>query len=239
MNNNASYPPPQLPQGWLALWDEKSQRYYYVEQATGKTQWEVPTGDSNIPSPMGFPTPNNTPQSTYSPSSTPAYPQQQPIPAGGESNSYIGTAGNNTNNINNSTPSGSSMPGDGTNDRGLGSFVSGFMKPSHGGGSHGFPGGALGGALGGAALTLAATKLAGKHSNHSGGHSSGASGLIGNLFGGGGSGHNNGYYPPPPPPNYGYGYDQGYGHGNHGHHGHHGHHGNHAPHAPHAPYGHH
>lgn len=32
-------PPPvssQLPQGWIQQWDQNSQRYYYVEQATGK-----------------------------------------------------------------------------------------------------------------------------------------------------------------------------------------------------------
>jgi hypothetical protein len=30
----------------IALWDETSQRYYYLEQATGLTQWDVPTADS-------------------------------------------------------------------------------------------------------------------------------------------------------------------------------------------------
>jgi hypothetical protein len=33
---------PQLPPGWIQQWDANSQRYYYVEQATGRTQWEPP-----------------------------------------------------------------------------------------------------------------------------------------------------------------------------------------------------
>lgn len=33
---------PALPPGWLAQWDQGSQRWYYLEQATGRTQWELP-----------------------------------------------------------------------------------------------------------------------------------------------------------------------------------------------------
>ena len=33
---------PQLPPGWLQQWDTNSQRYYYLEQATGRSQWEPP-----------------------------------------------------------------------------------------------------------------------------------------------------------------------------------------------------
>ena len=33
---------PQLPPGWIQQRDADSQRYYYVEQATGRTQWEPP-----------------------------------------------------------------------------------------------------------------------------------------------------------------------------------------------------
>ena len=42
-------PPPQghgggppCPPGWHAQWDPNSQRYYYVEQATGRTTWDLP-----------------------------------------------------------------------------------------------------------------------------------------------------------------------------------------------------
>ena len=31
-----------LPPGWIQQWDQNSQRYFYVEQATGRTQWEPP-----------------------------------------------------------------------------------------------------------------------------------------------------------------------------------------------------
>ncbi|KAL8923100.1 MAG: hypothetical protein Q9208_004784 [Pyrenodesmia sp. 3 TL-2023] len=34
--------PPSLPPGWVAQWDPNSQRYYFLEQATGRTQWDPP-----------------------------------------------------------------------------------------------------------------------------------------------------------------------------------------------------
>ncbi|EME88789.1 uncharacterized protein MYCFIDRAFT_87575 [Pseudocercospora fijiensis CIRAD86] len=39
-----SAPPgqPPLPPGWMAQFDQNSQKWYYVEQATGRTQWEPP-----------------------------------------------------------------------------------------------------------------------------------------------------------------------------------------------------
>ena len=39
-----------LPPGWIQQWDANSQRYYYVEQATGCTQWEPPTADYGLSS---------------------------------------------------------------------------------------------------------------------------------------------------------------------------------------------
>jgi hypothetical protein len=35
-----------MPPGWVAQWDQNGQRWYYVEQATGRTQWDPP---SNLP----------------------------------------------------------------------------------------------------------------------------------------------------------------------------------------------
>jgi hypothetical protein len=35
-----------MPPGWTAQWDQNGQRWYYVEQATGRTQWDPP---SNLP----------------------------------------------------------------------------------------------------------------------------------------------------------------------------------------------
>ncbi|ETI29584.1 hypothetical protein G647_02037 [Cladophialophora carrionii CBS 160.54] len=47
---------PPLPPGWIAQWDQNSQRYYYVEQATGRTQWEPPIWQgSPPPAPPGGP----------------------------------------------------------------------------------------------------------------------------------------------------------------------------------------
>ncbi|KAJ9502595.1 hypothetical protein LTR96_005716 [Exophiala xenobiotica] len=57
-NIYGQYPPycqppgPQLPPGWIAQWDGTSQRWYYLEQATGRTQWElwnVPPGGAGTP----------------------------------------------------------------------------------------------------------------------------------------------------------------------------------------------
>ena len=33
---------PPLPPGWEQVWDHNAQRYYYLERATGRTQWEFP-----------------------------------------------------------------------------------------------------------------------------------------------------------------------------------------------------
>ena len=32
------------PPGWNAQYDQGSQRWYYVEHATGRTSWEMPSG---------------------------------------------------------------------------------------------------------------------------------------------------------------------------------------------------
>ncbi|KAL8974849.1 MAG: hypothetical protein Q9197_000928 [Variospora fuerteventurae] len=49
---------PPLPPGWIAQWDANSQRYYFLEQATGRTQWEPPhqiVGSHSGPPPFGAP----------------------------------------------------------------------------------------------------------------------------------------------------------------------------------------
>lgn len=40
---------PTLPSGWTTLFDSQQQRWYYVEQKTCRTQWEVPTAESVPP----------------------------------------------------------------------------------------------------------------------------------------------------------------------------------------------
>ncbi|TWU74901.1 hypothetical protein ED733_003942 [Metarhizium rileyi] len=42
-NEGPSFGPPQLPPGWIAQWDGASKKYYYVQLATGVSQWEIPT----------------------------------------------------------------------------------------------------------------------------------------------------------------------------------------------------
>ncbi|KAF3386853.1 hypothetical protein F1880_001270 [Penicillium rolfsii] len=38
-----SSPPPRLPDGWLPQWEGVQRQWYYVQRATGKSQWDVPT----------------------------------------------------------------------------------------------------------------------------------------------------------------------------------------------------
>lgn len=52
-----SFGPPPLPEGWIAQWDGIGRKYYFVQLATGASQWETPTQ----PAPTG-PTPQATPQ---------------------------------------------------------------------------------------------------------------------------------------------------------------------------------
>lgn len=48
-----------LPPGWIKQWDSTSQRWYFVEQTTGRTQWEPPVllaqsyGEQNTYPPTG------------------------------------------------------------------------------------------------------------------------------------------------------------------------------------------
>ncbi|CEJ87093.1 hypothetical protein VHEMI04299 [[Torrubiella] hemipterigena] len=42
---------PMLPPGWATLHDAEQGRWYYVEQTTNRTQWEVPTLQSPAPPP--------------------------------------------------------------------------------------------------------------------------------------------------------------------------------------------
>ena len=52
---------PTLPPGWTAQWDQNSQRWYYLEQATGRTQWDLPQ-----PSQAGYP-PSGAPHGSFAP----------------------------------------------------------------------------------------------------------------------------------------------------------------------------
>ncbi|KAG1137534.1 hypothetical protein G6F37_011149 [Rhizopus arrhizus] len=144
---NPSQPPPQLPAGWIALWDESSQRYYYLEQATGRTQWELPTQPSS-----SFNTVNGGESSSYQSSyaqsysnNSPAvtsYPTQQtyPYPTASDPNS----------------PYPSNNPGVEGQDRGLGNVFKGY-----------------GGAVAGGLIGFAAGKFLGNHHHGNNHHQNG------------------------------------------------------------------
>lgn len=55
-----SAPPPTVPEGWLAQWEGSSKKWYFVQPATGKSQWDIPTEPF-------IPTPSSTPHSIASP----------------------------------------------------------------------------------------------------------------------------------------------------------------------------
>ena len=80
-----SHAPPSLPEGWyvflfkmhrsklntslhrLAQWEGQSRKYYYVERATGHSQWDIPTQPA-----LSVPTPDPTPQPITHPFSQPS-----------------------------------------------------------------------------------------------------------------------------------------------------------------------
>ena len=51
-------PPPPLPYGWVQEWEPSTRRAFFVETATGRSQWEAPIADSeygsrDLPPPGG------------------------------------------------------------------------------------------------------------------------------------------------------------------------------------------
>ena len=46
MNQLSNREPPKLPPGWKAQWDEEYQTFFYINERTGETQWELPTEDT-------------------------------------------------------------------------------------------------------------------------------------------------------------------------------------------------
>lgn len=161
-SNGPSFAPPQLPLGWIAQWDPKNKRYYFVQPSTGTTTWEVPQHPSsaaNSPAPHQNPYPTPGPEQQYG-----AYQVEQTTvmqTPGGEAHVQSTRAG------------------------GFGG-IAGSMAQNllSGGGKHGKQSGGLGG--------LASGLLSGgKHSSGSGSSSGGGglTGLAGSLLGGGGK-HN-------------------------------------------------
>ncbi|CAG8780030.1 14608_t:CDS:2, partial [Gigaspora rosea] len=84
--SNSSYPgsqapPPQqpalqpLPPGWISLYDHASQKYYFVNQATGISQWDPPPP---VPQYYSQPPPNYSPPSQPPPNQRYSSPSQPP-----------------------------------------------------------------------------------------------------------------------------------------------------------------
>jgi hypothetical protein len=71
-----------MPPGWLAQWDQGSQRWYYVDQSTGRTQWDPPHGG---PPPQGpyAPPPPGAHDTRGAPDTSSGYYQGAPAGQGG------------------------------------------------------------------------------------------------------------------------------------------------------------
>ncbi|KAH8899683.1 hypothetical protein GQ53DRAFT_802166 [Thozetella sp. PMI_491] len=168
-----TFPPPSLPRGWVAQWDASSKKYYFVQLATGVSQWETPTdaapvGGGNTPAnhvdhPYGGP-PGGKPEVITHPDGSQTVKHadgtMEPIMPGQDGTRGIGGDG----------PQG---------ERGIGSFLMNQISGNHGGGSHG---------AGGLANQLLSglTHAGGNHSSGGGGGSGIggklASQLASNLF---------------------------------------------------------
>ncbi|KAI5841895.1 hypothetical protein DFP73DRAFT_115843 [Morchella snyderi] len=62
-------PPPIMPEGWVARFDERYQRFYYVNTYTKQSQWEKPPGTIDPPAPGPSPTDFDRPPAYNSESS--------------------------------------------------------------------------------------------------------------------------------------------------------------------------
>ncbi|KAL1883064.1 hypothetical protein VTK73DRAFT_9990 [Phialemonium thermophilum] len=70
-------PPPKVPEGWVARWNDQYKEWFYVNTFTKKSQWEKPTAPARPPddeappgpppsySPGAGPTPNDTKKNPY------------------------------------------------------------------------------------------------------------------------------------------------------------------------------
>jgi len=77
--------PPPMPPGWHAQWDQNQNRWYYVEQSTGRSQWDPPVVIGNHPPqgpygpPAGAP-PGEAPYALNRGQSDSYYNGQSPMP---------------------------------------------------------------------------------------------------------------------------------------------------------------
>ncbi|KAI4171243.1 MAG: hypothetical protein LQ343_004449 [Gyalolechia ehrenbergii] len=67
-------PPPRVPEGWKAQWNEQYQEWFYVNLHTKVSQWELPTQPAYPSSPTGAP---SGPPPTYTGSGPSLQPEKQ------------------------------------------------------------------------------------------------------------------------------------------------------------------
>lgn len=96
-------PPPPLPVGWIQEWEPGFRRAYYLEEATGRTQWETPfesgyEGSRSGPEPSGY-YGGAPPAGYYPPPDQPPYEQEKKhsdkgkLLAGGAAGLALGAVG--------------------------------------------------------------------------------------------------------------------------------------------------
>ncbi|KAI2111982.1 hypothetical protein LOY91_006898, partial [Ophidiomyces ophidiicola] len=73
---------PPLPPGWTSQWSPEHQRPYYIDQSTGRSQWEPPA--------MPAPSPAPPPPMMSSPAPQMPQQQQQPMPSPGDAQRAMG-----------------------------------------------------------------------------------------------------------------------------------------------------
>jgi hypothetical protein len=157
---------PKLPAGWIAQWDNRSRKYYYVQISTGVSQWDLPTSEG----PIGGSSSHSTPAQNVNPYNK---PDGTSGPDAGDGTRGMGGHGESTDRAG-----------------GLGGFamnaLMGNNKQSHGGSS----------GSGNLVGQLAGSLLGGVKQSHGGssGHGGGGSGnlvgqLAGSFLGGGKQSH--------------------------------------------------
>ncbi|KAL8893429.1 MAG: hypothetical protein Q9192_005278 [Flavoplaca navasiana] len=166
--------PPQLPEGWLAQWEGQSRKYYYVQRATGHSQWDIPTQPA-----LSVPTPDPTPQPIGDPFQKPPMSSDRAQNEGGDN--YQGADRGFLSDL---ASGKQGKHGQG----GLGGLAGSLLggQSSHGSGGHG------GGGVGGLAGQLVGGILGGgkphnQQQPHSSQHSGGSQG-----YGGQSGGHQQG-----------------------------------------------
>ncbi|KAL8690423.1 MAG: hypothetical protein Q9218_004123 [Villophora microphyllina] len=178
--------PPQLPEGWLAQWEGQSRKYYYVQRATGHSQWDIPTQPA-----LSVPTPDPTPQPIDDPFNKPPMSSERGPNEGSEN--YEGADRGFLSDL--ATNAMGGKHGKPQNQSGLGGLASSFLggQGSHGSSGHGGSGGGLagqliGGLLGGGKPHNQQQPQPSQHSTTPGGYGSSSGGHqqggLGSFFGG-------------------------------------------------------